>query len=491
MAGMPSLAPWIRPRFLADPFTLGVASGDPQPGGFVLWTRLAPDPIRGGGMPAANVPVRWEIATDEAMARVVKRGESVASPDFAHSVHTEVSGLDPDRWYWYRFDAGGDASPIGRARTMPERDATPERLRFVFASCQHYEQGFYVAHRHLAREPVDFVAFLGDYIYESTVPGRLRSHRSGEPVTLEEYRNRYALYKSDADLQAAHAACPWIVTFDDHEVDNNYVGLIPEDDASEAQFRLRRAAAYRAYYEHMPLRRASLPTGPDMLLYRTLDFGRLASFHVLDTRQYRSDQACGDGRRPVCAEWERSDRTVMGERQERWLGRGLTSSKATWNVLAQQIMMVPFEVDPGSVEQYNMDSWSGYPAARQRLTTMIADRRLPNVVTLTGDVHANYASEIPADYRVSGSPSVAVEYVGTSLSSGGNGVDAIPRVVEALGNNPWMKYHNARRGYVRCDVTPDAWQTEYRLLAAVDTRDAPIATRASFTTPAGRSVVER
>ncbi len=488
---MPSLAPWVRPRFLDDPFTLGIASGDPLADGVVLWTRLAPDPLIGGGMARANVDVRWEVATDESMRRVVKRGKAVASPDFAHAVHAEVNGLEPDRWYWYRFDVGGAASPIGRARTLPAREAAKDRLRFAFASCQHYEQGFYAAHRHLAQEPVDFVAFLGDYIYESNTANPVRSHGSAEPVTLADYRNRYARYKTDPDLQAAHAACPWIVTFDDHEVDNNYVGLISQDPVSEAEFSLRRAAAYRAYYEHMPLRRSSLPAGPDMLLYRSFDFGSLARFHVLDTRQYRSDQACGDGRKPVCEEWGRPERTVMGERQERWLARGLGNRPARWNVLAQQIMMVPFEVDPGPVEQYNMDSWSGYPAARQRLTSLIAERSVPNVVTLTGDVHASYASEIPADYRVPGSPSVSVEYVATSMSSAGNGIDVIPRVVEAMRHNPWMKYHNARRGYVRCDVTPDAWHAEYRLLPAVDSRDAPIATSASFVTPAGRSVVER
>jgi alkaline phosphatase D len=353
---MPSLAPWIRPRFRDDPFTLGIASGDPLADGVVLWTRLAPDPLAGGGMARANVDVRWEVATDESMRRVVKRGKAVASPDFAHSVHAEVNGLEPDRWYWYRFDVGGAASAIGRTRTLPMRGAVKDRLRFAFASCQHYEQGYYVAHRHLADEPVDFVTFLGDYIYESNTANPVRTHGSGEPKSLEDYRTRYARYKTDGDLQAAHAACPWIVTFDDHEVDNNYVGLIAQDGVSEAEFSLRRAAAYRAYYEHMPLRRASLPKGPDMLLYRSFDFGRLASFHVLDTRQYRSDQACGDGRKPVCEEWGRAERTVMGERQERWLARGLTTGRAQWNVLAQQIMMVPFEVDPSPTEQYNMDS---------------------------------------------------------------------------------------------------------------------------------------
>jgi alkaline phosphatase D len=316
-------------------------------------------------MASSNVNVRWEIATDDGMRQVVKRGHAVASPDFAHSVHAEVSGLEPDRWYWYRFDAGGTASPVGRARTMPRRDARPERLRFVFASCQHYEQGFYAAHRHLAQEPIDFVAFLGDYIYESNTADPVRAHGSGEPTTLDAYRERYAVYKRDTDLQAAHAACPWIVTFDDHEVDNNYVGALAQDDVPVAEFQLRRAAAYRAYYEHMPLRRSSLPRGPDMLLYRTLDFGRLATFQVLDTRQYRSDQACGDGRRPICDSWAQAERTVMGERQERWLARGLSASRATWNVLAQQIMMVPFEVDPSPVEAYNMDSWSGYPGGAQ------------------------------------------------------------------------------------------------------------------------------
>jgi alkaline phosphatase D len=250
LAGMPSMAPWLRPRFFADPFTLGIASGDPVADGIVLWTRLAPDPLQGGGMPPSNVDVRWEVATDESMRRIVKRGSAVASPGFAHAVHAEVNGLESDRWYWYRFDVGGAASPIGRARTLPKRDAVKERLRFAFASCQHYEQGYYAAHRHLAQEPVDFVAFLGDYIYESTSANQVRSHGSGEPISLADYRTRYALYKTDADLQAAHAACPWIVTFDDHEVDNNYVGLVSQDGVSEAEFSLRARGIPRVLRAH-------------------------------------------------------------------------------------------------------------------------------------------------------------------------------------------------------------------------------------------------
>lgn len=489
MAGLPAVGCWLRPRWDDYPFKLGVASGDPGSDGFVLWTRLLPDDS--ASLASRNVDVRWEIATDDGMRNVIRRGTAVAEAQFAHSVHAEVNGLEPDRWYWYRFDAGAEASPIGRTRTFPTAGTTKDRLQFVFASCQHYEQGFYAAHRHILEEPIDFVAFLGDYVYESNVAQGVRSHGAEEPATLEEYRARYALYKRDEDLQASHAAFPWVVTFDDHEFDNNYAGLNPQDDQSAEEFRLKRAAAYRAYYEHMPLRKSTLPVGPDMSLFRSLSFGSLARFHVLDTRQYRSDQSCGDGRRPICEEWSQSDRTVLGDAQSSWLQEGLASGGATWSVLAQQIMMVPFEVDPSPTESYNMDSWSGYPVARQRLLEFIASRKVPNVVAITGDVHANYASELPLNFRESSSPSVAVEYVGTSISSGGNGRDAIPAVEAALGGNPWMKYHSARRGYVRCDVTPSEFRANVKLLRSVASRDEPVIATHSFVTPAGDSRVER
>ena len=477
-------------RLAADPFTLGIASGDPWPDGCVLWTRLAPDPLNGGGMGTEDVAVRWEVAADDQMRRIVRSGTTVAPAAFAHAVHVTLRGLAPDRWYWYRFHLGGASSAVGRVRTMPLPGAMPDRFRMVVASCQHYEAGFYAAHAHLAREDADLCAFLGDYIYESHTARPVRSHEAGEPETLDAYRNRYARYKTDPQLQDAHAAMPWVVTWDDHEVDNNYAGLISEREDPEAAFRLRRAAAYRAYYEHMPLRRSSIPHGPDMLLYRSLSFGRLARIHVLDGRQYRSDQSCGDRPKAPCEAWDREDRTMLGATQERWLGQGLVRPGGTWQVLAQQVMLMPLDLDPGPAERYNMDSWSGYPAARRRLTSLVAERRVPNVVALTGDVHASYVGEVPLDARRPEDAKVAVEYVATSISSEGDGMDAFPQVQAVRGSTPWLKFHHARRGYIRCDVTPSGWRSDYRMVPSIQRAAAPVSTIASFVTPAGRSVIE-
>jgi alkaline phosphatase D len=441
-------------------------------------------------MGTGDVTVHWEVAADDQWRRIVRSGTARASAAFAHSVHVTLRGLAPDRWYWYRFRVGDAVSAAGRTRTLPAAGARVSRMRFVFASCQHFESGLYTAHAHLAREDADFCAFLGDYIYEGHAARRVRSHEAGEPTTVDAYRNRYACYKMDPLLQQAHAAFPWLVTWDDHEVDNNYAGFVSDQGDPVEEFRLRRAAAYRAYYEHMPLRLSAMPRGPDLMLYRSLDFGSLARIHVLDGRQYRSDQSCGDRTKAPCAEWDRADRTMLGAAQEGWLSQGLLRPGATWQVLAQQVLMMPLDLDPGPGEVFNMDSWSGYPAARRRLTGLIAERRVPNVVTLTGDVHANYAGEIPLDWRSPAADRVAVEYVGTSISSEGDGMDAYPAVQRARGANPWLKYHQARRGYVRCDVTPEGWRTDYRSVPTVQVASAPVSTVASFVTPAGRSVVE-
>ena len=282
---------WASPAFTAYPFTLGIASGAPLPDGVVLWTRLAPAPLDGGGLPPAAIEVRWEVADDEGFRRIVGSGTTLAEPLLAHSVHVEVSGLAPARWYWYRFMAGDAVSPVGRTRTAPTAGAAVDRLRFAFASCQQYEQGFYAAHRHLAAEDLDLVVFLGDYIYESSWGSRhVRKHEGPEPTTLEQYRNRYARYKSDPDLQRSHAVFPWLVTWDDHEVDNDYANDRAED--LDPDFLVRRAAAYQAYWEHMPLRTGARPNGPHMQLYGRHEFGRLARVHVLDGRQYRDHQVC-------------------------------------------------------------------------------------------------------------------------------------------------------------------------------------------------------
>jgi alkaline phosphatase D len=269
---------FAQPKLSRDPFTLGIASGDPLPDGIILWTRLAPEPLAGGGMLNERVDVEWVVGADEKLSRIVKRGKATASPEHAHSIHAEVRGLDPARWYWYQFRVGQYASAIGRTRTAPDSRSPLKKLSFAFASCQHYEAGYFTAYRHIVEEDIELIVHLGDYIYEGpTQQGRARLHNSGEILTLSDYRNRYALYRSDPDLQKAHALFPWVVTWDDHEVDNNYADDKEENGAARETFMERRASAYQAYYEHMPLRRASLPQGTKLLLYRRLAFGDFAS----------------------------------------------------------------------------------------------------------------------------------------------------------------------------------------------------------------------
>jgi alkaline phosphatase D len=489
LAGFPRLPVLVRPRFLVNPFTLGVASGDPGPDGVVLWTRLATDPLNGGGMPDEAVNVRWEIATDDAMRNVVRRGTSIARPDLGHSVHAEVEGLRPESWYWYRFDAGGEASAVGRTRTTPAANAMPGSFRFAFISCQHYESGFYTAHEHLSKEDVFLVAHLGDYIYEAaTNPAATavsRRHQAWEPMTLRQYRDRYALYSTDSSLQASRAAFPWVVTWDDHEVENNYVGGVSQDNVPLEEFLVRRAAAYQAYYEHQPLRKASIPKGPDMLLYRTIGAGRLARFHVLDTRQYRSNQACGDGIKTACPEWSEPDRVVLGDTQERWLTRGIDQSQAQWNVLAQQIAFSRIP-DPNRPAFHAMDPWSGYPAARDRLLAYIAERQQKNIVILTGDIHASFVMDVVRDALQPESKTIATEFIGTSISSGRDGADRWGQLAKYETTVPNMKYHNSRRGYVRCELTPDTWRSDYRMVPFVSTPGAPISTAATYVVERGR-----
>lgn len=481
-----------RPRFAAYPFTLGVASGDPTPGGFVLWTRLAPDPLRGGGMPTAPMEVEYTIAEDEAMSRVVQRGTEVAAPELAHSVHVEVDSLAPDRWYWYQFRAGGEHSPVGRTRTTPAADALNQRFRFGFCSCNHYEQGYFTAYRHMADEELDVVFHLGDYIYEyEGREDRVRMHTGREIESLLDYRNRYALYKSDPDFRAAHAAAPFVVTWDDHEVDNNYAASISEGDDPTETFLRRRAAAYRAYYEHMPLRRAQMPRGGDMLLYRGFSYGSLARFFVLDTRQYRTDQPCGDESGPRCEEVYDEAATLMGPEQEQWLLDGLQSSAARWNVIPQQIMVAPVNQQPEGEGRFSMDQWSGYDAARNRLVDFLAAERPSNPVVLTGDIHSNWVNDIKADFDDPGSRTVATELVVTSISSGGDGSDRRDTTQPMLDANPFVKFFNGQRGYVTCEVGTEALTADYRVVEYVSQPDAPIATRASFRVADSRPGAER
>ena len=474
-------------------FSLGVASGEPHSDGVVLWTRLAPEPMEtGGGMAATPVEVAWEVAADENMHKVVRRGTAIADPSFAHSVHVEVQGLEPARWYWYRFKAGRELSPIGRTRTAPTAGAAVDKLRFAVASCQNYESGYFTATRHMAGEDLDLVVFLGDYIYEGrTKDGRTRRHDGPTARTLEGYRRRYALYKSDPDLKACHAAFPWIVTWDDHEVANNYAGNLDGKGRGSEAFMRRRAAAYQAYYEHMPLRRLSMPDGPHMQIYRRLMFGNLASFHVLDTRQYRSVQPCGNKTKPFCDAVFDPAATMLGAKQEGWLFDGLKASDARWNVIAQQVPVVQRINPRDGIDRVNMDKWDGYAVARRRLLDFLSTQRPSNPVVLTGDVHESWVADLLADFSNPGSATVGTEFVATSISSNGDGKDITKKGRRMLEANAHLKFYNKKRGYMRCEVTPGRWRTDFRTVDYVTRRGAEISTKASFVVEDGRPGAKR
>ncbi|HEY1051894.1 MAG TPA: alkaline phosphatase D family protein [Prosthecobacter sp.] len=482
-----------QPKFSGYPFTLGVASGDPAADGMVLWTRLAPKPLEGGGMEAVPVEVAWQVAEDEGMSKVVREGTAIATPEWGHSVHVEVEGLKPDRWYWYQFKAGGEVSPKGRTRTFPAADALPERLRFAFASCQHFETGLYTAYEHMVKQDLDLVIHLGDYIYEKGgEDNRVRRHTDPEITTIDDYRNRHAQYKSDQALQAMHAAAPWLVTWDDHEVDNNYASDISEEKkVKKKDFLRRRAAAYQAYYEHMPLRRSAMPQGPDMLLYRKVGYGRLADFHVLDTRQYRSDQPCGDGRKPLCAEAMDPKASLLGAIQRDWLFENLAKSPSTWNVLAQQVMMAAADRKAGPDAGYSMDQWPSCEMERRRVLKYFDEQKISNPVVLTGDIHSNWANNLVTDFDNLGSKVVATEFVGTSISSSGDGLLKPKGLDELYSENPFVKFHSAERGYVSCEVTPTLWKTDYQAVEYVSRPGAPLITRASFAVESGKAGLQK
>ncbi|MCX2179523.1 alkaline phosphatase D family protein [Streptomyces sp. SKN60] len=487
-------------RITENPFTLGVASGDPLPDSVLLWTRLAPRPYEaGGGLPTGTrAAVTWELAHDERFTRGVRRGSVIAHPEYAHTVHVEVAALAPGRPYFYRFRAGDWTSPVGRTRTAPPPGAHNTRLSLAAVSCQAYPDGYFTAHRHLAREDVDVVFHLGDYIYEYPVPstaadrgypvGTLPDVFNHETVTLEDYRLRYALYKADADLQAAHAAHPFVVTWDDHETEDNYADDIPQNGVPPEEFLIRRAAAYRAYWENQPLRTPQRPTGPDMRLYRRLRFGRLAQFDVLDTRQYRSDQAYGDGWQLPGPLVDDPARTLTGATQERWLTDGWRGSHARWNVLPQQVMFAERRnpTTPAPAYKLSMDAWDGYRASRQRVLAGAAAAGVDNLLVLTGDVHVAFAMDIKADHRDPGSRTVGTEIVTTSISSGRNGTDKPANHAALMQANPHMKFYNGRRGYVKVTLGLDSARADFRTVSAVTTPGAPLATAASFVTEAGR-----
>jgi alkaline phosphatase D len=499
LAAMPLLSreALAEPIFRIFPFQLGVAAGDPQPDGFVIWTRLAPEPLEmGHGMPAAPVEVQWEVAADNRFAAIVQKGTAIARPELGHSVHVEVAGLEPARPYWYRFTAGRERSLTGRARTLPAAGANVARLRFASVGCQHYEQGYFTAHRHVAAEPdLDFVFCYGDYIYEGRADRiwnspagpveNIRNHVDAEIYSLDEYRRRYAQHKMDTDLQASHAAAAWFTVWDDHEIDNNWVADIDQDGTPPQFFALRKQVAMQAYYENMPLRARSFPVGPTMQLYRRAAFGNLLDLSLLDTRQYRTDQPCGDRFAQACPEIGRADAQVLGAVQEKWLLDGLSTSKARWKALGQQIMMMDLDRVPGEGVGYNVDSWAGYKRPRDRLLREIRDRRIGNVIVLTGDEHQHYAGELHLDGQAPAARPIATEFVATSISSGGNGQDQRPDYVAIQRVNAQLKFNNAQRGYLLCDVTHERWRADFQVLDTITERKGARTTRASYAVEAG------
>ncbi len=490
-----------------NPFSLGVASGAPRPDGFVLWTRLAPDPMSTdpespGGMRGGDITIGYEIATDDAMADIVRRGEATAEAKFAHSVHLDVAGLRFGRPYWYRFKSGDAVSPVGRAITLPAPGASPDRLRFGFVSCSNYEHGYFSAYRHLTEENPDVVLFLGDYIYDTIEEKQpiVRRHSDGVVAsTLPTYRNRYAQYRLDQDLQRLHAQVPSLVTWDDHEVENDYADQWSQWFVEPARFLLQRAAAYQAFYEHMPVRpMLSHPEGPVMRVYDRFTFGDLIEISMIDGRQYRSREACygppnkGGGHvesNETCPERLAAARSMIGFAQEAWLYAGFANSKARWNLIGQDVLMAQYREKQKGLEGFWTDDWDGYPANRTRLLQRMADTHVSNPVVVGGDIHSFFANDLRVNFDDPSSPVVATEFVGTSISSYPAPYDLI---AQTLSENPHVHFFESRkRGYVSVDLRRDTMQVNMRVVSDAHDPKATISTLKAFAVENGKpGVVE-
>lgn len=512
------------PRWRADPFALGVASGEPRPDSVLLWTRLFPGPAVPGESASAHQQqanfeeksglsafqssaVSYEIYADENLTQPVRKGEVLTHAQRGWSVHARVSGLQPDRTYWYRFHSGGVVSPVGRTRTAPAADAVVSRLRLALASCQHYEQGHYAAHADMARQDVDFVLFLGDYIYESTNPRyRLRPHTGGVPRTLAEYRERHALYKMDADLRACHAAHPWVCTWDDHEVVNDYATDQDVAYTDPAVFLARRAAAYQAYFEHMPVWPAGAPgaavTAAELgtlevahpRIHQHWTWGQLVDLWTLDCRQYRSAQPCRDpikgGGRVVlsCGEADDPGRSMLGLAQEQWLAQGLAGSRRRWRLLGQSTQLSSTRIDTPLGRSIYTDGWDGYAAARARLLTAVSDAGVDNVVSLGGDVHQNVAAQLRLRPNDAQSPILASEIVTTSITSRGMGENLLARI---RGSNPDIAHARSdERGYTLLDVSPQRVQARFLTTPFPAQPGAALGTQARYQVLSGKAGVE-
>ena len=482
---------FIRNALAADTerFGLGLASGCPRATSVVLWTRLT-----GTALPAA-AEVRWELAEDEGFNRTVARGSEQAVLADAHSVHAEPQGLTPDRWYWYRFSALGARSTVGRTRTAPAADARVSRLRFAIASCQRWDHGDYAAWGDMARQELDVVLFLGDYIYENAaIPNGTapRQHIGGACRSLDDYRQRYSQYKADPQLQAMHARAPWILSWDDHEIENDWAGNVSQDLAPH--FEIRRAAAAKAYWEHQPFPKSMRPQGPAMQLYNHYDWGNLARIITLDDRQFRDQQVCpkpgrGGGNTVAldkCPDFLDPKRTLLGARQERWLADSWDTTRP-WNLLAQQTLMsrMNWQENPKKPGVFWTEGWDGYPLARQRLLKDLAARAPANAVVLGGDVHANYVSDLKLNFDDEKSAVLATEFCGTSISS--HGLDQA-RVDRALPHNPHLHYGRSdQHGYMAFDLQAGRLDVQLRTVRASWDPASPVDVSARFSVAAGKA----
>ncbi len=481
-----------RPR--GYPFRLGIASGDPHHDGFVLWTRLVPEPLSpDGGMPPRRTAVQWQVAADPRFRRVVRSGSARALPQLAHSVHVEVDGLAPDREWFYRFRYGGHVSETGRTRTAPRVDERVGRLDFAFASCQAWGDGFYPSYRHLADDDLDLMVFLGDYVYEGglgatgleravPVPDVYRA----APETTAGWRLRYTLYKSDPDLQRLHARVPWLVTWDDHEVVNDYAG--EQSQYGDGDIAALRASAYQAWYEHQPVRISARPTADgNARIFRRLKWGRLAQIDLVDGRQHRSVPPCGWGEADACDAAYARDVTMLGAEQESWLYRGLARSRAQWDILASNVMLARLDHDgPEGTRLWN-DAWDGFPAARQRLIRAWDRAGTRNPVVITGDWHSTFVNDIHADFDRPGTPVVATEFVGTSIATNGDRTPYGPYYGPMIPFNPHIKFFDGdRRGHVRVSLDRHRFRADLKMVRTVTRPDAAQYTFASFAVRDGR-----
>lgn len=449
------------------PFALGVASGSPTPSAVVLWTRLAPRPFEPmGGMTPQAVPVRWVISDRKDLSTVIGGGTVITGPEKAHSVHVDARGLQPGKRYWYRFFVGDVASPVGATKTLPSLTERLSELRFATANCQNYGQGFFSAYDGMVEDDPDFVLHLGDYIYETSFGATVRKLESETPIaTLEDYRRRHALYKLDPSLARAHANLPFFVTVDNHDA---------VVDGLESTRDLR-AAAYRAWAEHMPVR-DFLPNADAARarIAQSAVMGDLVRLEIPDARQFRDAQdVCqatsvpeiGFGHyRAPCAEMQRDDRTMLGRAQEQAVQDALLHQPRTWNVLASTVPFAPYQIASGGLSRVYTSAWGAFPSAYARMAGALRQGKVRNLVVLSGDIHSSWAWDVRerADDAAS---AYGTEIVSTSICSECPPPFADP-LNASVGHNPHVRYHDTtRRGYVLHTVTPVIWTAQIRLVA--------------------------